>query len=279
MSLPLEAREEDVLIDDEEPGTFSGEENEFDGDDEDEGMAASGTSNEVHSRSEKGKRRKRTDPTKRKKIRRIMRDEELTEETLAAQSEERERLRRLELQRSLTTTELAARSPRSQTPGCDALTPVDSARDVLPLVVDVRMKNKPSPSVIVIESDEDESAPLEGHALVQSTSKGRPAVVGECIEIVSSDSEVEAVEGSDDSDYDNCGKHVDDLVNSPDSQGRVLVNLGHPADEDDIFLRPQLAQAVKPHQVENIPMPAYTHKFHHVWCESCPGLISMLLAQ
>lgn len=45
------------------------------------------------------------------------------------------------------------------------------------------------------------------------------------------------------------GAHVNDALNRVDSQGRVLVNLNHPAAEDDIFLSAQLARAVKPHQV------------------------------
>ena len=48
------------------------------------------------------------------------------------------------------------------------------------------------------------------------------------------------------------GSHVNDDMNQPDSQGRVLVNVGHPPNEPDIFLAPQLAYAVKPHQVKSI---------------------------
>ena len=43
--------------------------------------------------------------------------------------------------------------------------------------------------------------------------------------------------------------HVDDTLNQPDASGRVLVNLNHPASDPDLFLSPQLAHAVKPHQV------------------------------
>lgn len=38
-------------------------------------------------------------------------------------------------------------------------------------------------------------------------------------------------------------------MNLPDAQGQVLVNISHPAEEKDIYLAPQLAKAVKPHQV------------------------------
>uniref|UniRef100_A0A674CAB6 RAD54 like 2 n=1 Tax=Salmo trutta TaxID=8032 RepID=A0A674CAB6_SALTR len=48
------------------------------------------------------------------------------------------------------------------------------------------------------------------------------------------------------------GTHVNDAVNQPDALGRVLVNLNHPAEEVDLFLSPQLARAIKPHQIGGI---------------------------
>ena len=45
------------------------------------------------------------------------------------------------------------------------------------------------------------------------------------------------------------GMHVEDAMNQHDSHGRVLVNVNKPANEPDIFLPPQLAKAVHPHQV------------------------------
>ncbi|XP_054465179.1 helicase ARIP4-like isoform X2 [Anoplopoma fimbria] len=47
-------------------------------------------------------------------------------------------------------------------------------------------------------------------------------------------------------------EHANDTLNQPDPQGRVLVNLSHPTAEKDIFLLPQLARAVKPHQIGGI---------------------------
>ena len=55
----------------------------------------------------------------------------------------------------------------------------------------------------------------------------------------------------DDGDPENSGSHVNDAMNQPDEQGRVLVNVGHPPNEHDIFLAPQLAANVKPHQVSH----------------------------
>ena len=50
-------------------------------------------------------------------------------------------------------------------------------------------------------------------------------------------------------DVNNSGSHINDEMNQPDAQGRVLVNIGHPHDEPDIYLLPQIARVVKPHQV------------------------------
>lgn len=48
---------------------------------------------------------------------------------------------------------------------------------------------------------------------------------------------------------ESSGAHINDAMNLPDAQGRVLVNISHPAEEKDLYLAPQLAKAVKPHQV------------------------------
>lgn len=45
------------------------------------------------------------------------------------------------------------------------------------------------------------------------------------------------------------GLHVNDAYNVPDEQGRVLINIGHPENEEDIFVAPQIARIIKPHQV------------------------------
>ena len=73
------------------------------------------------------------------------------------------------------------------------------------------------------------------------------------ISVSSSDDDCKVVpsepEVEDDDDPDNSGLHVNDELNQPDEQGRVLVNVGHPPEEEDVFLAPQLASSVKPHQV------------------------------
>lgn len=56
-------------------------------------------------------------------------------------------------------------------------------------------------------------------------------------------------EGEEDGSEESSGSHVNDALNQSDALGQVIVNINHPPNEEDIFLAPQLAHAVKPHQV------------------------------
>lgn len=64
---------------------------------------------------------------------------------------------------------------------------------------------------------------------------------------------------------ESSGAHINDALNLPDAQGRVLVNINHPAEEKDLYLAPQLARAVKPHQVcppaQSLTSPKHTVQF------------------
>ena len=53
-------------------------------------------------------------------------------------------------------------------------------------------------------------------------------------------------------DPNNAGLHVDDRLNVANADGRVLVNVGHPDTDPDIFLAPQIQRMIKPHQVRNV---------------------------
>lgn len=46
--------------------------------------------------------------------------------------------------------------------------------------------------------------------------------------------------------------HVNDAYNIPDEQGRVVINIGHPESEEDIFLAPQISRIIKPHQIGGV---------------------------
>lgn len=70
--------------------------------------------------------------------------------------------------------------------------------------------------------------------------------------ILQSQKKKKKVEEEDEAVSEPSGAHTDDALNQPDAEGRVLVNFNHPAGEKDIFLLPQLARAVKPHQVSDL---------------------------
>ena len=67
--------------------------------------------------------------------------------------------------------------------------------------------------------------------------------------MVQSDHEDEDEGDGEEEDINNSGSHINDEMNQPDAEGRVLVNIGHPPDDPDIYLLPQIARVVKPHQV------------------------------
>jgi hypothetical protein len=70
----------------------------------------------------------------------------------------------------------------------------------------------------------------------------------DCI-LLSEPSSEEEPEAAD--DPTNSGMHTNDAYNIPDETGRVLVNVGHPEADADIFLAPQIARIIKPHQVRS----------------------------
>ena len=84
-----------------------------------------------------------------------------------------------------------------------------------------------------------------------------------------SDAEIEEEEEEEEDDVENSGSHVNDALNQRDAMGGVLVNVGHPASETDIFLAPQLAAIVKPHQVRLLlallsAVPFFIcHRYYH----------------
>jgi len=104
-------------------------------------------------------------------------------------------------------------------------------------------ETKPNSSVICISSDEEES---------QTYTKKSQETIN-----ISSDSSCDDVillekdEGID-IDMNNSGLHVDDTKNVHDSEGRVLVNCNHFCDKEKVFLAPQIAKIIRPHQIGGI---------------------------
>ncbi|KAL3187722.1 hypothetical protein MRX96_024748 [Rhipicephalus microplus] len=177
----------------------------------------------------------------RKNIRDIKNESDLDEVTLNAQKEEQERMKRLQ--------EARLRALQSQGIATGPAPP--SA------IAPIALESSSS-------SSDDSSSESEDEAL--------PTVVprrtgGDVIDISSSDEAkipeeedddvVMVVSDGDDADDEkgddlNDGAHINDAVNQPDSMGRVLVNVGHPPEDSDVFLAPQLAPIVKPHQIGGI---------------------------
>ncbi|XP_043078487.1 helicase ARIP4 isoform X1 [Puntigrus tetrazona] len=163
----------------------------------------------------------------RRNIRKVLKEHQLEAGTKAAQQEELERRRRLEQQRK--DFPLHADLPTAA-PG-------------------------PKQEVICLDSSGDEGEAKE------APPPQLPAHRDDVIELSSGDEDALRISSEEDNSEDrsvtpgtdeSSGSHVNDSLNQPDAQGRVLVNINHPGEEEDLFLAPQLARAVKPHQIGGI---------------------------
>ncbi|XP_053675659.1 uncharacterized protein LOC128725911 [Anopheles nili] len=126
-----------------------------------------------------------------------------------------------------------------------------------------------SPSVIPVRTfeemvdSEEELEPEEELDEEDEDSEGEVIALPEKKEIVTIDSssdddcivlsdDDEEPEDESDDDPQNSGLHVNDAYNVPDEQGRVVINVGHADGEEDIFLAPQIARIIKPHQIGGV---------------------------
>uniref|UniRef100_A0A8C7SXH5 Helicase ARIP4 n=1 Tax=Oncorhynchus mykiss TaxID=8022 RepID=A0A8C7SXH5_ONCMY len=160
----------------------------------------------------------------------LLREQQLEAVTKAAQQEELERRQRLEQQRK------------------EGHVPVVLLPDVSASVAkkDRVICLDTSNSSTTVREDDSKALVPESHAPKEGES---PLSSGEDDALqISSESTNEEEERSEEAS----GAHVNDAVNQPDALGRVLVNLNHPAEEVDLFLSPQLARAVKPHQIGGV---------------------------
>ncbi|XP_075966644.1 helicase ARIP4 [Anarhichas minor] len=179
----------------------------------------------------------------RKNIRKLLKEDQLEAGTKAAQQEEMDRRKRLEQQRKDFPT-AASTVPDSQL--VDAASILGEVSQLVPALL---IKQ----DVICLDSsgDEDEIVDPKLPAL---------AIRDDIIELSSGDEDALQISSeSADEDADSTaaseessGAHINDAMNLPDAQGRVLVNISHPAEEKDLYLAPQLAKAVKPHQIGGI---------------------------
>ncbi|XP_061195480.1 helicase ARIP4-like isoform X1 [Saccostrea echinata] len=180
---------------------------------------------------EKGKRKKskKMKPsTLRRNIRDILKENDLDKETLDAQQEEAKRRQRiLEVQKALE--EQRKKEMEENDSQLKSLLQMDD-------------EDKSSDVIYLDSSDEGRSR--------------RKSKDSDVIEL-SSDEEDILMTKDEDNDVDpedpnNAGSHINDALNVHDDFGRVLVNIGHPPDEPDIFLAPQIARYIKKHQIGGV---------------------------
>ncbi|KAF6022709.1 RAD54L2 [Bugula neritina] len=167
-------------------------------------------------------KRKRKAASERRNIRKILAENKLDMNTVAAQKEEAERKQRLAERDQLLAereNEIAAERRRivqNDTPNLKSL---------------LSEKLCTEHKVVELSSSDDD----------------------DCCIVLDHSSDTKQDEKEDTSaDPENSGIHVDDSKNQPDSEGRVLVNVGHDGKDGDIFLSPQVGRAVKPHQIGGI---------------------------
>ncbi|XP_031705575.1 helicase ARIP4 [Anarrhichthys ocellatus] len=179
----------------------------------------------------------------RKNIRKLLKEDQLEAGTKAAQQEEMDRRKRLEQQRKDFPT-AASTVPDSQL--VDAASILGEVSQLVPALL---IKQ----DVICLDSSGDEDE-------IVDPKLPELAIRDDIIELSSGDEDALQISSeSADEDADSTaaseessGAHINDAMNLPDAQGRVLVNISHPAEEKDLYLAPQLAKAVKPHQIGGI---------------------------
>ncbi|XP_056260191.1 helicase ARIP4 [Seriola aureovittata] len=179
----------------------------------------------------------------RKNIRKLLKEDQLEAGTKAAQQEEMERRKRLEQQRKDFPT------PAPAVPDSQLVDTASILGEVSHLVPALLSKQ----DVICLDSSGDEDEKVEPKLpalairddIIELSSGDEDALQ---ISSESADEDADGTTGSEESS----GAHINDAMNLPDAQGQVLVNINHPAEEKDIYLAPQLARAVKPHQIGGI---------------------------
>ncbi|KAI3357228.1 hypothetical protein L3Q82_015689 [Scortum barcoo] len=182
----------------------------------------------------------------RRNIRKLLREHQLEAVTKAAQQDELERRQRLEQQRKhdfpvpllpkYTIGDVTKHVSSS-------LASTASQQEVKLLRQEVVFLDSSSTGI----SEDDSKTNLPTSAITEHAHKT------DVIDLSTNvDNHIKSESISDGEESERSGAHTNDTLNQPDFQGKVLVNLNHSAAESDIFLSPQLARAVKPHQIGGI---------------------------
>ncbi|XP_071960483.1 helicase ARIP4-like [Antedon mediterranea] len=195
------------------------------------------TNKDKNGEPKKKKKRANKPASQRRNIRKLLKADALDEETVAAQKEEAERKQRLEEQKARGFLSLPQPPAAAAAAATETTTPAVTSSS----------KTQPEELIILDDSSEDENKEKP------SISK-KPAP--EVIEILSSDDDEPVTVLSDDNAEDTttlvAGIHTNDQFNVRDAHGRILVNVGHPPNEPDIFVPTQIAKIMKTHQIGGI---------------------------
>ncbi|XP_060787681.1 helicase ARIP4-like isoform X2 [Neoarius graeffei] len=167
----------------------------------------------------------------RRNIRKLLKEHPLDAVTKVAQLEETERHKCLDQQRNnFAPTTVAPELVDTHTPGDLCVSMTYGSKESAACVHTSNSSNTHSTDMSVLQT----TAPKRDQNSVENTTS--------CF----------ISKWANEDDGESSSVHLNDAVNQPDAQGRVIINVNHPEDESDIYLSPQLARVVKPHQIGGI---------------------------
>ncbi|XP_016974752.1 helicase ARIP4 [Drosophila rhopaloa] len=201
----------------------------------------------------------------RKNIRDVMNENNLDTTTLAAQREESERLARVagqqksmrEIQKQVVHKQFFRILQLDESEGIDSCALANPAEHHPPA-------DFPEEEIASDTFDESNSSSLSGGSiedvLHKEASVQQPSEVvtiddssdDDCILLSEEEEEEDDEDLNESDDATNSGMHVKDAYNVPDENGQVVVNMAHPEGEETLYLAPQIAKVIKPHQIGGV---------------------------
>ncbi|KAH8291318.1 hypothetical protein KR054_010563 [Drosophila jambulina] len=202
----------------------------------------------------------------RKNIRDVMNENNLDTTTLAAQREESERLARVagqqksmrEIQKQVVHKQIFRILQLDESEGIESCSVSNHAEHHPPV-------DFPEDEIASDTFDESNSSSLSGGSIGdvihKEASVEQPSEVvtiddsssdDDCILLSEEEMEEDDEDLNESDDATNSGMHVKDLYNVPDENGQVVVNMAHPEGEETLYLAPQIARVIKPHQIGGV---------------------------
>ncbi|VVC92839.1 unnamed protein product [Leptidea sinapis] len=186
----------------------------------------------------------------RRNIREVMDEKNLDASTLAAQRQESERLARVqEQQRIIREVQRQIAINRQNKIHQKTISLLQGGSSILKKSGLGQKLNLPNTVLVKLPSGELKRTTVkQGQLEVTKVPKPTTSASAMAHKIGKGDQKTEKKEVVEIVD----SLHVNDTYNVPDEQGRVLINIGHPENEEDIFLAPQIARVIKPHQIGGV---------------------------